>query len=177
MHTKVVTISGLPGSGKSTAAILFAEKTGLHYFNAGMLFRDLATEYGMSLLDFERHCEENPEIDRELDARQVWLLKQGNIVLEGRLSGWLAHRFDIEALKIWLSCSEQEVIRRLTEREGGKAFERQKETQARIASEKKRYWNLYNINLDDLSIYDLIIDTTHISPPNVVNRIFKIFKA
>ena len=177
MYTKVVTISGLPGSGKSTVATLFAEKTGMHYFNTGMIFRELATKYGMDLLDFEHYCEQHQEVDQELDNRQVSILKKGNIILEGRLSGWLAHRYEIDAFKIWLSCDETETIRRIIEREGGQTNDIRIKTKKRIASEKKRYRELYKINLDDLSIYDLIIDTTNVLPSIVVERILAIYKA
>jgi cytidylate kinase len=39
----------------------------------------------------------------------------------------------------------------------------------REASEKKRYKEIYNIDLDDLSIYDLVIDTSKWDVEGVFN--------
>jgi cytidylate kinase len=42
---------------------------------------------------------------------------------------------------------------------------------ARKESEIKRYMNLYGINCTDLANFDLIIDTSYITPEEVVNTI------
>jgi len=71
-----ITISGTPGSGKSTVADLLEEKTGIKYVYSGMLFRELAEKHKMTLEEFGKYCEENSEIDKELDDRQLEILKK-----------------------------------------------------------------------------------------------------
>lgn len=48
-----------------------------------------------------------------------------------------------------------------------------KTTRARRESESRRYVSLYNVDNHDLSQYDLVIDTTYISPNEVVDRILE----
>lgn len=176
MEQRVVTISGLPGSGTTTVAKLLAEKTGMRYVNVGELFRQLADKNKMNLEMFEEYCEEHPEIDREIDKKQEELLRKGNIIMEGRLSGWIAHIKKIKAFKIWLDCEDEERIRRIEEREGGEIFDKKRETKRRIESEKRRYRKFYGIDLEDKSIYDMIVDTTNIPPEKIVEKIMEKIK-
>ena len=94
---KTITISGTPGSGKSTVASLLKDRLGLPYIYSGMLFRSLAEEHNMSLAEFGSYCEQHPDIDKEIDEKQVEILKTGNVILEGRLAGWLAYKNKINA--------------------------------------------------------------------------------
>ena len=91
MSNSIVTISGLPGSGTSTACALLRDKLGWSYVNAGQIFRDLAREAGLSLADFGRRAEGDASIDRALDARMVEIAQTARsgqpIILEGRVTG------------------------------------------------------------------------------------------
>ncbi len=173
MAEPAITISGLPGSGTSTIAEMLSSKLGLKHINTGEIFREMAEEYKMKLQDFEEYCEEHPEIDVELDKRQEAILREGNVILEGRLSGWIAHLHHIPAFKIWLDCEEDERVKRIINREGGDFFEKRYEMRMREASEKRRYMKFYGINLDDKSIYDLVVDTTHLSPEQIMDKILQ----
>jgi len=55
----VITISGKPGSGKSTVANLLHEKLRIPYVYSGMIFRESAKEHNMSLEEFGKYCEKN----------------------------------------------------------------------------------------------------------------------
>ncbi|NIA11047.1 MAG: AAA family ATPase [Nitrospiraceae bacterium] len=168
-----ITIGGLPGSGTTTVAKILKEKLGLPYVYAGDMFRELANEHGMTLAEFGAYCEGHPEVDNALDKKQEVILMLGNVILEGRLAGWIAHRNNIPSFKIWLECEEGERVRRVAEREGGKLEDVKAQMTERENSEKTRYKNFYGIDLDDVSIYDAVIDTTHILPDEVVKKIMK----
>ena len=75
-----ITISGTPGSGKSTVAEILEGKLGIKYVYSGMLFRDLAKEHKMTLEEFGKFCEENSEIDqgylKAIKHRSIELLKK-----------------------------------------------------------------------------------------------------
>lgn len=176
MEKKTITISGFPGSGTTTIAKKLAEKLDLKHANIGEMFRELAEKHKMDLQNFEEYCEDNPEIDVELDKKQDEMLKKGNIIMEGRLSGWIAHLKKIPAFKIWLDCNENERIRRLIEREGGEIFDKKEEMKKRIEIEKRRYKKFYGIDLEDKSIYDLVIDTSKLTPDEIIEKILKKIK-
>lgn len=168
-----VTVGGLPGSGTTTACRSLRERLGLDYVYAGQIFRDLAKERGMSLAAFGRYCEDHPEVDRELDERQLKIMERGNIIVEGRLSGWLAIEHDVPALTVWLWAPVDVRAERVAKREGGEPQERKLEMLEREFSEAKRYKNFYGVDIDDQSIYDLVIKTQELSPEAVVERIIE----
>jgi len=171
-----ITISGLPGSGTTTVAEMLHKKLGWKYVNIGKIFREMAEENRMKLQEFEEYCEENPHIDREIDKRQEKILRGGKVILESRLAGWIAHINKIPAFKIWLECDEKERIRRVMERENGEFFEKRREMKEREESEKRRYMKFYGIDLDDKSIYDMVIDVTNLKPEEIVEKIMKFLK-
>ncbi|OYT61348.1 hypothetical protein B6U81_03145 [Thermoplasmatales archaeon ex4484_30] len=71
---------------------------------------------------------------------------------------------------------KEERVRRIIEREGGSLEKKRKEMEEREESEAKRYKNFYGIDLGDLSIYDVVVDTTNISPDVVMKKILEKIK-
>ncbi|MGB0653649.1 MAG: (d)CMP kinase [Thermoplasmatota archaeon] len=161
---RTVTVGGLPGTGTSTLCRLLEARLGLPYTYAGALFRAEAERRGMSLADFGALCQQDPAVDQALDDQQLELLRAGNVLLEGRLSGWLAHRHAIPALKVWVACDDGERLRRLVERDGGDPEAQKRATLEREASEADRYRRYYGADLADLAPYDLVLDSTAMTP-------------
>ena len=168
-----ITISGTPGSGKSTVAQLLHEKLNVPYIYSGMLFRQSAKEHNMSLEEFGKYCEKNPDVDKELDEKQIKILKKGNVILEGRLAGWLAYKNKISAVKIAITTDIKTRAERIVKREGGDAEHREKEIIERERSENARYKKYYDIDLKDFSAYDLVIDSSDKTPEEIVNIIIQ----
>lgn len=160
----VVTLSGLPGSGTSTLARQVAATLGVERLDGGSVFRALAVERGLDLAAYARLAEHDENIDRALDDRLTERARQGGVLLESRLAGWLVHRAGVMGLKIWLSCDEVVRADRVAAREGGDATMALAHNQAREASERARYRGYYDIDLTDLSIYDLVLDSSDRSP-------------
>jgi predicted cytidylate kinase len=169
----VITISGTPGSGKSTVCTLLEEKLKLRYVYSGMIFRSLAKKHNMTLADFGKYCENNREIDHELDDQQLEILRKGDVILEGRLAGWLAYKNKISALKVMLDTDMQTRAERIVKREEGDVEERKKEIIEREKSEAARYKEYYDIDLKDTSIYDLVLDTKKLTPDEIVKKILE----
>jgi predicted cytidylate kinase len=171
-----ITISGTPGSGKTTVSELLEKKLGIRYIYSGMIFREMAEKHRMSLEEFGKYCEKNSEIDKKLDERQLEILKEGDVILEGRLSGWLAHLNNIPAIKIAIDADLKTRASRIVKREKGSVEQRKKEILAREKSEALRYKNYYNIDLKDASIYDVVIDSADKTPEEIVDIILKKIK-
>ncbi|BDC35401.1 MAG: cytidylate kinase [Candidatus Methanoliparum thermophilum] len=151
-----ITISGHAGSGKTSVSKELAKNIGFKVISVGSIFRDLAKEANMTLEEFSLFAEKNRKIDSLIDEQQVELSnKYRDCIIEGRLSGWM-----IEAdIKIWLRSSIETRIRRIIERENRDYEDILKETISRERIEKERYKKFYNIDIDDLSIYDLVINS------------------
>ena len=149
----IVTIGGSVGSGKSTLAREISSRFDLKHISAGVIMREMAREKGMDLLEFSRFAEENPQIDREIDDRQKEMAK-GNCVAEGRLS---THFLKAD-ISVWLTAPLDVRATRVAYREKISPGEAKKRIIKREASERKRYKEFYNIELDDMSKYDLILN-------------------
>jgi len=155
-----ITVSGLPGSGTTSLSRYLEKQTGFSMISAGEVFRQLAKEHGMDLATFGHLAKEDPAYDRMIDARQKKIAEErDNIIIEGRLSGWMVENAD---LKIWLyapiGCRIKRIAFRdqVSDEETAKAL-----TLERELCEAGRYQSYYSIDISDLSIYHLIINSEH----------------
>ena len=72
----------------------------------GLSFGKLAQEAGVSLAEFGQRAEADGRIDRQLDERLVEQARaSAPVVVEGRLTGWMAQRHQLPALKVWLQAA------------------------------------------------------------------------
>ncbi len=169
----VITISGVPGSGTTTIAKLLSTKLNLRLVYIGEIFRELAKQYNMSLSEFGSFAKENPKIDQELDNRQVDHARSGNVILEGRLSGWMTKNNNVEAFKILLSADLDTRVNRIMGRENKDYDQVKEEIISREQTELQRYEKIYGINYQDHSHYDLVIETTNLTPEQIVEKIIE----
>lgn len=166
-----VTVGGLAGTGTSTLCRRLADRLGLPYVYTGGLFRDEATRRGLTLGQLSDLTRQDETIDRALDDRQVELLAGGGLILEGRMAGWLARRHGLHALTVWVVCDEDERLRRITERDGGDIETQRARTRAREASERDRYRRYHGAEIDDVDVYDLVLDSTDASPDELADAV------
>jgi cytidylate kinase len=169
----IITIGGLPGSGKSTVSKLIAEQLKIDYMNAGDIFRSLANKKGLTLEEFGIYAEQNPNVDQAIDKKVVEVAKKGDVILEGRLAGIMLSQNGIGSKKIWLDAPLKIRAERIAKREDKPIETVLGEVQERERNEWDRYFNLYNIDLNDLSIYDMIIDSAPITAEEVAEQIVK----
>ena len=159
----LITVSGPAGSGKSTFAAALADELGYEHVSGGDIFRSLADERGVSLVEFNRLAEEDDQVDRELDARLREVGREReNVILESRLAGWMAG--DYADLRVWLDAPLDVRAARVADREEKSVETAREETKARSESEASRYEAYYGIDISDLSIYDLVVNTARWSP-------------
>jgi predicted cytidylate kinase len=167
----LITISGLPGSGKTTVARLVADTLGLEHVYAGDLFRKQAEAAGLTLEEYQRRAETDHSIDRALDDEMRRRAKRGGAVLEGRLAAFMAEEAGVAALRVFLDAPEPVRAARIVEREGGDSRARLRETQAREASDARRYRDIYGVDYHDPARYDLVIATDGRTPEELAREI------
>ncbi|ELY97533.1 cytidylate kinase [Natrialba chahannaoensis JCM 10990] len=166
----LLTVSGPPGSGKSTTAELLADAFDLDHISGGDIFRQLADERGYTPLEFNKLAEENDQIDRDLDRRlREIAVEEDDLVLESRLAGWLAG--DHADFRFWLDAPPAVRGERIGEREDKDPARATEETQAREASEAQRYEEYYGVDIRDLTIYDLSVNTARWEPDAVLDML------
>lgn len=167
----VIAMSGVPGSGKTTVARLVARELGLEHVYAGDIFRRQADERGLSLADYLRLAETDSSIDRALDDRMRARAQAGNVVLEGRLSALMCDQAHVDALRVFLDCSEAVRAARIAQREGGATAERLQDIQVREASDRYRYREIYGFDYHDPERYDAVIATDTRTPEDLASDI------
>ena len=169
----IITLGGLAGTGTTTTAELLSEKLGIDFISAGVVFRQMAEEKGMSVLEFGEFAEGNDDIDKEIDRRQAELAKSAdNLIVEGRLSAYF-----VEAdLKLWLVTPFDIRSKRIADRESKSVDQAKEEIISRENSEALRYMDIHNIDISNMDIYDLIINTDTFDPEKVSEIILTTLK-
>jgi cytidylate kinase len=163
----LLTVSGPAGSGKSTTAAGLAETLDLEHVSGGDIFRDLAAERGYTPVEFNELAEEDDRIDRDLDRRLYEIARdRDDVVLESRLAGWLAG--DFADFRLWLDAPLDVRAARIADREEKSVERAREETRRREDSERKRYREYYDVPIEDLSIYDLVVNTARWTAPDVL---------
>jgi len=160
----IITISGDLGSGKSVVADAAAKKYNLKRYSAGDFVREMAKEKGVSLLELNKMAEKDPAIDKEIDERTKKLAeKEDNFVIDSRIG----FHFIPNAVKIHMTVDPTEAARRViyrkqTGEEDETELEKAKQhVIERKKSEQERYKKYYGIDVEDMSQYDVVFDTTH----------------
>jgi cytidylate kinase len=148
-----------------------AATLGIDHLDGGTVFRSMAVERGLSLADFGALAEGDDRFDLELDRRLAARAREGDVVLESRLAGWIATNEDLPALRVWVDCNDAERDRRVAGREGADVVTASAANRRREASEAARYLAYYGIDLADRSIYDLVLDSTSTPPATLVDAV------
>jgi len=154
-----ITIAGLSESGKSTISKSLAREFNLRYIFAGEIQRQLAKENGISLEEQARM--RGAEVDYEMDRRSLKFAIGGKVVIDGRLSGWVAG--DWADVKIFVKCSIRTRAKRITRRENTTLKKAMAIIRKRDKIDTKRYKQLYDIDQFDTSIYDIIINNNNLT--------------
>lgn len=167
-----ITISGPPGSGKTTACSKLSEVLGLEAIVFGKIFRELAAEKNLTLGELGAIAEKDPSIDEMIDSRILEIARaHQDIILESRLSAYMLTRHGIPAYRILLEASPDVRIARVGLREGETLEQAEANTLERQKSEAKRYMQYYGIDVNDRSVYDLVLNTDNLTPDEVLQAI------
>jgi cytidylate kinase len=159
----IITISGRPGSGKSTLGRLLSAKLNIPFFSMGEIRRHYAVEHGMTINDLNERAEKDPSSDHQVDEFQRRLPeKHPSFIVDSRLG----YHFLPQSVKIFIKVPREIAAKRI--------FERRRESEAwasvedgiealkqREESDKHRYKHLYNIeHPPSMEHYDLVLDST-----------------
>ena len=170
----IITIGGLAGTGTTTLAEVLSEKLDIPYISAGFIFREMAAEHGMTVLEFSEFAEGNDDIDKEIDRRQAEKAKLAeNLIVEGRLSAFFVDNAD---LKLWLMTPFEVRSKRIAQREEKSVEVAKDEIITREKSEALRYKEIHNIDISNMDVYDLIVNTDSFNPESISEIIIQTLK-
>ena len=183
MPKQIITISGDPGSGKSTIAQALAKKIKAKRIYIGKIRRKIAKDKKMTLAELNQYALTHPETDVDVDkmvAKQARQLAQNSpVIVEGRvqfyflpesLKVYITVSIAEGAKRIWNSLKSQKDKKERNEGEFESIGEVEKSIKQRINNDKKRYKKYYNLDHTQKSHYDLIIDTTNLNKQQAIKK-------
>ena len=175
-----ITIAGDLGSGKSTVANHLINNINYRIESAGLIFRRLAEQHGMSAKEFNQFIESNPKYDNMVDDTIKEMgEKEENIIFDSRLAWY----FVPKSFKIYMYVDVDTATERIFNDKGrvsesySDMATAKKEIIERRESEVLRYKTFYNIDINNYSNYDFIIDTSHATKDEVNEAVLSNFKA
>jgi cytidylate kinase len=133
-------------------------------------FRDLAADIGLSFEEIHERSQQNRAFDYLTDLNQIRLSLQPKVVVGSRLAAWLVNA----DLRVWLQASLEERAKRIFRREVGKGLTYESvlyRTLQRDEQNRKRYLQLYGIDSNDRSDFDIIINTEKLTAEQVSSLI------
>lgn len=181
---EIIAITGTLGSGKSSTSDLVAKKLGFKRFSSGDFMRKIALERGLSLNELSTNAETDSSIDKSIDNQVKKVGEMNKIVIDSRM----AFHFIPEAFKVYLDLPPEIAKIRISNNLKENALRKKSEDSSteeeiyrkiisRLASERKRYKELYGIeNHTDKNNFDLVVDTNKNNLEQVVNIIVSEYK-
>ena len=184
----IITISGNPGSGKSTVAKILVERLNGVRVYVGGIRRELAREKNMTLLELNEYAKTHfEETDTEVDKRAAEnakeLEKEGKtVIVEGRTQ----FHFLPESKKILITVDQKEGAKRIWKDLQKKELQAERNedhinsledveesTLKRDQEDAERYLKHYKIDHRKEENYDFVVDSTDIPAVEVADKVMK----
>ncbi len=186
MKKEIITIAGANGSGKSSTAKQIAKELGFQHFSSGDFMRAIAKENNMTLEKLAKVAEKEDWVDNKLDDYVKATGLKEKVVIDSRL----AFYFIPDSFKVYLNLDPKTAAERMMNdmknnparsiENNGKidsAEEMAEKSAIRLASERKRYFDLYGIKDHvDHNNFDLVVDTNKNNLERVVSIILSEYK-
>lgn len=171
----VITITGDHASGQGTLSKLLQNEFGYEIYRNGQYARKIAKEMGMSITQFQEFLNQNPDFDKKIEkSASEYAASHDNLIIDAKL-GWYAVPY---SFKIYLKVDIDVAAKRAFEDEKRKdtepfaSIEQAKELiKYRYAEENKRWLEEYGVHREDMDNYDIVVDTTNLTPEEVYEKV------
>jgi CMP/dCMP kinase len=180
----IITLSGKPGSGKSSTADKVAEMLNYTRYSSGDMVRQLLQRHHLTLAQYNERAKNDHGLDDEVDNMLRDLRNSQDIVVDSRLGFyWIP-----ESFKVYLDLDMEVATARIykdavsnTSRSGSgegtaSLMEVSQQVRARMLNEQQRFRTLYHVDPYDTAHFDLVIDTSRHSPQTVALAVFDTYK-
>lgn len=180
----IITLSGKPGSGKSSTADKVAELLGYSRFSSGNVVRNMLKKEKLTLAEFNERAKDDHALDHAIDEQLRNLRDDNDLVIDSRLGFyWLPESFkvyldldmDVASTRIYTDMQNNQ-----KRAQGAGSYdslgEVARSVRARMKNEQDRYKALYGVDPYDTKRFDLVINTSRHSAQTVALTVFDTYK-
>lgn len=165
MKKSIITIAGDLASGKSRVTDILKKDLNFEIYRNGEYVRKLAKEKGLDITSFNEYLKDHPEIDEQIEkSASLYADTHDNLIVDARL-GWYSIPDSFKVyLKVDIDIAAQRAFNdeKRKETEKFSTIEEQKQDIIkRYQIENERFFKLYGIHKEDMSNYDLVVDTSN----------------
>lgn len=180
----IITLTGKPGSGKSSTADRVAEMLGYTRYSSGQMVRSILEQEGLTLTEYNRRASSDHALDVRVDEKLRDLRDQEDIVIDARLGFyWLPESFkvyldldiDVATARIFKDSISNQSRQQAGEQSSSLA-DASDAVRARMQAEQERFRKLYHIDPFNTTYFDLLIDTSRHSPETVALTVYDTYR-
>ena len=171
-----ITITGNLGAGK-TSVCNELKKMGYDVISGGDIYRTYAQEHGITIVALNEMAKTDRSVDIQIDERTKRLgTEVDHTIFDSRMAWY----FVPNALNVFLEVDPKTAAERVYADKLRKGEERyansdceytEQELQKRAELERERFIEMYGVDYFDQSHYDIIINTTKLTPREVAKEI------
>jgi len=180
----IITLSGKPGSGKSSTSDKVAELLGYTRYSSGEFVRSIVKKRRITLAEFNNMAASDHTLDDEIDEELRKLRDQKDIVIDSRLGFyWIPESFKVY-LDLDMDVATARIYKDAISNEGrsdgaglaGSIMDVQKQVRSRLNNETRRFKSMYGVDPYKNTNFDLVINTARHSPQTVALTVFDNYK-
>ena len=166
MKKNIITLSGIPGSGKSSTGRLLAKKLGFTLFTSGEFIRQIGQKRELTPDEVTEAVELDPTFTAEIDVRiQNIAVNNDAFIMDSRI----AYHWIPDSFKVYLTIDPTIAVERIAAQiakntgqaqgAGGSLEDIRSKLAAHSEREKAKYLSLYKLDYTNTAQYDLVIDS------------------
>jgi len=175
----IITLSGKPGSGKSSTSDKIAELLSYTRYSSGDEVRKIIKHQGLTLSEYNDLAAKDPSMDHAIDEKLRLLRSECDIVIDSRLGFyWIPESFKVY-LNLDIEVSTARIYKDIEDNQSrvdsgeqaNSMSEMMLSVKSRLKNEEERFINLYGVDPYQTEHFDLIINTANHSPQTVAMTI------
>jgi cytidylate kinase len=172
----LITIAGKLGSGKSTICQNLSKLYGFTVYSTGLIHRTLAKEMGITTIELNELMRNEHKYDKIIDDKVKIYSEEHKddlVIFDSRL----AWHFSSDSFKIYtivdpvLAAKRVMASPRGVEERYASEEEAREKLLKRASLEIERFKAIYGVDISDFSNYNLIIDTSWLSPKELTDMV------
>lgn len=180
----IITISGKPGSGKSSTSDKVAELLNYTRHSSGDMVRNVLKKNKMTLEEYNLRATTDHKLDSKIDKELMSLRDNSDIIVDSRLGFyWIPESFkvyldldlDLATARIFKDTVSNS-MRSDVGTSSSSLNEVSKQVRGRMLDEQNRFRKLYGVDPYDKTHFDFVVDTSRQNPQSVAIAVFDAYK-